>query len=110
MTQTPRHTPGYTPGRWHKQPFTSATDPRLSAYRIVYGPASTPLAIVDGLGNSALQNEGNADLIIAAPKLLHAAKRALFALESVVHLTGNTDLLPFVKICQDAIALAEPAD
>ena len=106
MTQTPRH----TPGPWHKQPFTSTADPRIAAYRIVYGPASTPLAMVDGLGNSALRNEGNADLMIAAPQLLHAAKRALFALESVVHLAGTNDLLPFVKICKDAIALAEPAD
>jgi hypothetical protein len=106
MTRTAQR----TSAPWFKQPFTSASDQRITAYRIVYGPASTPLATVDGLGNSALQNEANADLIIAAPLLLHAAKRALFALESVVHLTGNDDLLPYVKICKDAIATAKATD
>jgi hypothetical protein len=105
MTRTAQH----TIAPWHKQPFASAADQRITAYRIVYGPASTPLAIVDGLGNSALHNEANADLIIAAPQLLQAAKRALFALESVVHLTGNNDLLPYVKICKHAIAAAQAA-
>jgi hypothetical protein len=56
----------------------------------------------------------NAALIVRAVNthelLLCALKKAQFALASVAYLTGNNDLLPYVKICKDAIAVAAAAD
>ena len=110
MTQTPRHTPGHTPGRWHKQPFTSATDQRLSAYRIVMAPHQRPLPLSMAWEIPRCKTKEMPTSLLPHPSYCTLPKERCSPLSSVVHLTGNTELLPFVKICQGAIALAEPAD
>ena len=60
-----------------------------------------------GSGEYTEQEQANARLIAAAPKLLEGLKKAHFALESVAYLTGNNDLLPYIRICKDAIDQAE---
>jgi hypothetical protein len=104
MTQTPQH----TPRPWHveepdeKGHVVIADEQDVSICRCYQQPHDTWTAAA------------NAALIVGAVNtrelLLGALKKSQFALDSVVHLTGNKDLLPYIKICSDAIAAAEAAD
>ena len=71
----------HTPGPWRVVMSAGNVDSRVNAYQIKYGRPGNPLCIVDGLGNSALNNEANARLISAAPALLNVLQEIVATID-----------------------------
>ena len=65
----------FTPGPWHHHDMEAMT---------VCGPDHSGVALTDCRHRTVAENEANANLIIAAPDLLAAAKCALADLEGAI--------------------------
>jgi hypothetical protein len=102
------HADQHTPLPWH------AEDPDKDGHIIIADEQDVSVCRCYQQPHDPWTATANADLIVLAVNtcelLVAALKKSLFALESVVHLTGNNDLLPYVKICKDAIAAAQAAN
>jgi hypothetical protein len=104
MTDTDPH----TPRPWH------AEEPDAKGHVIIADEQDVSVCRCYQQPHDTWTAAANAGLIVRAVNtqnlLAGALNKAQFALESVVHLTGDNDLLPYVKICKDAIAIAAAAD
>jgi hypothetical protein len=96
------HTDQHTPRPWH------AEEPEHSGHVVIADEQDVSICRCYQQPHDTWTASANAALIVRAVNtrelLIAALKKAQFALESVVYLTGNNDLLPYAKICKDAIA------